>query len=488
LENLGKISLIQSSFQDFSEELLKMPSLKEMHIDNTDLANLIEADFSASQIEELTFCGILTQKFYTVFKKLKKLQSLILYSNELDHIPEQILKQNKLQSLSIIENRLDHVPPDMSKMKNLKKIDFSFNRIDKINFGFETLKKLNSVNLSNNLLRAFPSQILEINGLESLKIDNNLFDDLPEGLFKLKKFKNLDIGTEKKLQLPIVILDWLVSGKNKIVCHSALLKLLDSELYKSSYRELKRELAILHIDDFRKQHKKKLEKLKELILIKDFSTNELAYTKLVDNPCIVYKEGDLIFFWGKLKPDKEIKLAANEKGIKFTKELSEKVTKIVVNPGILDSEDLPMLLEGDRELITESGLWGFLSKDNPPYLLTEAEEAVQKLRDLLRTGNKDNMVLVFEILKNGGIPQSLYTDILKVYLFSKDSMLGNTALKLLRRNAEPGWDIALEKIIHYLEKYDNYSKRYIYISENINPEFVKVNINELLNVMSYYNN
>ena len=488
LENLGKISLIQSSFQDFSEELLKMPSLKEMHIDNTDLANLIEADFSASQIEELTFCGILTQKFYTVFKKLKKLQSLILYSNELDHIPEQILKQNKLQSLSIIENKLDHIPPDMSKMKNLKKIDFSFNRIDKINFGFETLKKLNSVNLSNNLLRAFPSQILEINGLESLKIDNNLFDDLPEGLFKLKKFKNLDIGTEKKLQLPIVILDWLVSGKNKIVCHSALLKLLDSELYKSSYRELKRELAILHIDDFRKQHKKKLEKLKELILIKDFSTNELAYTKLVDNPYIVYKEGDLIFFWGKLKPDKEIKLAANEKGIKFTKELSEKVTKIVVNPGILDSEDLPMLLEGDRELITESGLWGFLSKDNPPYLLTEAEEAVQKLRDLLRTGNKDNMVLVFEILKNGGIPQSLYTDILKVYLFSKDSMLGNTALKLLRRNAEPGWDIALEKIIHYLEKYDNYSKRYIYISENINPEFVKVNINELLNVMSYYNN
>ena len=121
LENLGKISLIQSSFQDFSEELLKMPSLKKMHIDNTDLANLIEADFSASQIEELTFCGILTQKFYTVLKKLKKLQSLILYSNELDHIPEQILKQNKLQSLSIIENRLDHIPPDMSKMKNLKK-------------------------------------------------------------------------------------------------------------------------------------------------------------------------------------------------------------------------------------------------------------------------------------------------------------------------------------------------------------------------------
>jgi hypothetical protein len=228
----------------------------------------------------------------------------------------------------------------------------------------------------------------------------------------------------------------------------------------------------------------KLSHIQELISIKYSFTQDFAYVHAVNNHKLV--EGDVIYFWdtwSKLKND--LKASLSERGVKIATKLSDKVSVVIVSPRILDSEDLIPVFSGNYKLMTDYGLLVSLSEEIP-YLINSDSDMTENLRKLLRSKDLININLALEMIKIGGIPDGILMNMISTVFYSyhkKETI--EKILKYLKRYAEPGWDIVLYKILKTTEKTMHYNERIIYITNNANPAFMKINIFDLYNYNLY---
>jgi hypothetical protein len=181
----------------------------------------------------------------------------------------------------------------------------------------------------------------------------------------------------------------------------------------------------------------------------------------------------------------EIKSSLSDKGVKIATKLTDKVSVIIVSPKILDSEDLIPVFTGNYKLMTEYGLLVSLT-DEIPYLINSEQDMVENLLKLLKSKDLFNINLALEMIKVGGIPDGILVNMVSTvfYSYHKKEII-ETILKYLKRFAEPGWDIALHRILLTLEKSMQYYERVRYIENNINPAFMKINSADLYNYYAF---
>jgi hypothetical protein len=96
------------------------------------------------------------------------------------------------------------------------------------------------------------------------------------------------------------------------------------------------------------------------------------------------------------------------------------------------------------------------------------------------------MKLGFEMINAGGIPNFILLNLVSTLfqdLHRKD--LVEKVIKYLKRFAEPGWDIALYKILQIIESKTYNYNRLRFIERYVNPAFMKIKITDLYNYNRY---
>ncbi|CAG9534317.1 unnamed protein product [Cercopithifilaria johnstoni] len=154
---------------------------------------------------------------HTCLGKASKLKKLILHSNALVHIPEDIGDLKILQFLDLSTNKLDRLPaaigslshlstlllahnkisllPDMSGLVSLQHLDVSHNQLTEFPTSFPSLSKLHTLILNSNHIRELPIEVNSLNdNLKTVNLSDNEIVDLPFLFCNCKKIKTLELA------------------------------------------------------------------------------------------------------------------------------------------------------------------------------------------------------------------------------------------------------------------------------------------------------
>ncbi|VDK67860.1 unnamed protein product [Litomosoides sigmodontis] len=157
---------------------------------------------------------------HTCLGKASKLKKLILHSNALVRIPEDIGDLKELQFLDLSTNKLDQLPkaigflshlstlllahnkisllPDMSGLVSLQHLDVSHNQLTEFPTSFPSQSKLHTLILNSNQIRELPTEVNSLNdNLKIVNLSDNEIVDLPFLFCNCKKIKTLKLTNNK---------------------------------------------------------------------------------------------------------------------------------------------------------------------------------------------------------------------------------------------------------------------------------------------------
>ncbi|XP_029474230.1 leucine-rich repeat-containing protein 40 isoform X2 [Rhinatrema bivittatum] len=185
---------------------------------------------------------------------LENLQRLNSSHNKLKEIPQEMGKLKQLKSLFLQHNVLDQIPECIGQLLNLEELDLANNCLTTIPSSFSCLTALVRLNLSNNKLKTLSSAVSGMKSLKQLDCTSNLLENIPAELAVMASLEQLYLRQNKLCCLPKLhsckLLKELHVGNNQIeMIGSEHLKHLNSivvlELRDNKLKSLPEEVVLL---------------------------------------------------------------------------------------------------------------------------------------------------------------------------------------------------------------------------------------------------
>nr|XP_033772798.1 leucine-rich repeat-containing protein 40 [Geotrypetes seraphini] len=186
--------------------------------------------------------------------ELENLQRLNASHNKLKEVPQEIGKLKSLKCLLLQHNVLDQIPECIGQFQSLEELDLSNNRLATIPNSFSCLTALVRLNLSNNKLKTLPAEITGMKSLKQLDCTSNLLENILPELAGMSSLEQLYLRKNKLHCLPELpsckLLKELHVGNNQIeMLRSEHLKHLTSlvvlELRDNKLKSLPEEVTLL---------------------------------------------------------------------------------------------------------------------------------------------------------------------------------------------------------------------------------------------------
>ncbi|KAM9379426.1 leucine-rich repeat-containing protein 40 [Phaethornis superciliosus] len=186
--------------------------------------------------------------------QLENLQKLDVSHNKLTSIPEELLQLSHLRSLLLHHNQLSHLPDGFGQLVNLEELDVSNNHLTDIPTSFALLINLVRLNLSCNQLKNLPADISAMKSLRQLDCTKNYLETVPSKLATMAALEQLYLRKNKLRSLPefpsCKLLKELHAGENQIeILNAENLKHLNSlsvlELRDNKIKSVPDEIAVL---------------------------------------------------------------------------------------------------------------------------------------------------------------------------------------------------------------------------------------------------
>ncbi|VDN57249.1 unnamed protein product [Dracunculus medinensis] len=147
---------------------------------------------------DLTCVGL--SKLYCHVMNLQNLTNLVLRSNSLVNIPDEITDIKSLKLLDLSHNAITNLPSAMGNLINLCSVNLSNNKVV-----FTNLRSLQILDVSYNNLEEFPST-LPHNTAKILLFNSNCINKLPEEISYLSdQLRTLNLSSNKLRDLPIAL-------------------------------------------------------------------------------------------------------------------------------------------------------------------------------------------------------------------------------------------------------------------------------------------
>ncbi|XP_026639812.1 leucine-rich repeat-containing protein 40 isoform X2 [Microtus ochrogaster] len=147
--------------------------------DQTDLTKLI---ISSNKLQSLS----------DDLRLLPALTVLDIHDNQLTSLPSAIRELDNLQKLNLSHNKLKMLPEEITSLKNLKVLHLQHNELTCLPEGFEQLSSLEDLDLSSNRLAAVPAGFALLSSLLRLNLSSNQLKSLPAEISRMKRLKHLD--------------------------------------------------------------------------------------------------------------------------------------------------------------------------------------------------------------------------------------------------------------------------------------------------------
>ncbi|XP_069718086.1 leucine-rich repeat-containing protein 40 [Phaenicophaeus curvirostris] len=186
--------------------------------------------------------------------QLENLQKLDVSHNKLISIPEELLQLSCLKSLLLQHNELSHLPDGFGQLVALEELDLSNNRLTDIPTSFALLINLVRLNLACNQLKNLPADISAMKSLRQLDCTKNYLETVPPKLATMASLEQLYLRKNKLRSLPefpsCKLLKELHAGENQIeILNAENLKHLSSlsvlELRDNKIKSVPDEITLL---------------------------------------------------------------------------------------------------------------------------------------------------------------------------------------------------------------------------------------------------
>ncbi|GAB1288273.1 Leucine-rich repeat-containing protein 40 [Apodemus speciosus] len=168
---------------------------------NVDIPEEANQNLSFSSTErwweqtDLTKLIISSNKLQSLSDDLRLLPALTIldiHDNQLTSLPSAIRELNNLQKLNVSHNKLKMLPEEITSLKNLKALFLQHNELTCIPEGFEHLSSLEDLDLSSNRLTTVPAGFALLSSLLRLSLSSNQLKNLPAEISRMKRLKHLD--------------------------------------------------------------------------------------------------------------------------------------------------------------------------------------------------------------------------------------------------------------------------------------------------------
>ncbi|KAM4642253.1 leucine-rich repeat-containing protein 40 [Discoglossus pictus] len=144
---------------------------------------------------DLTKLILASNKLQVLSEDIRFLPALIvldIHDNQLSSLPHAIGELTNLQKLNISHNKLEKLPLELAQLQNLKTLLLQHNLLEEIPDELGQLNMLEELDLSNNNLTSISSCIGDLTGLVRLNLSNNKLKTFPDKIAKMKHLKQLD--------------------------------------------------------------------------------------------------------------------------------------------------------------------------------------------------------------------------------------------------------------------------------------------------------
>ncbi|NXX26411.1 LRC40 protein, partial [Nicator chloris] len=186
--------------------------------------------------------------------QLENLQKLDVSHNKLRSLPEELLQLPRLRSLLVQHNELSQLPEGLGQLLSLEELDVSNNQLTAIPTSFALLVNLVRLNLACNQLKELPADLSAMKSLRQLDCTKNYLETIPPKLATMASLEQLYLRKNKLRSLPELpsckLLKELHAGENQIeILNAENLKQLSSlcvlELRDNKIKAVPEEITVL---------------------------------------------------------------------------------------------------------------------------------------------------------------------------------------------------------------------------------------------------
>ncbi|XP_076578731.1 leucine-rich repeat-containing protein 40 isoform X2 [Chaetodon auriga] len=194
---------------DLTKLLLSSNQLTHLSDDIRLLPGLIVLDLHDNQLSSLP----------SALGELQELQQLRLSHNQLRSLPVEVCTLKNLCSLKLQQNLLESLPEELGQLENLSELDLSNNHLKDLPSSLGQLTCLQKLNLCHNKLSCLPDCLAQLKNVKLLDCSNNHLTEIPASLSEMLAMEQLYLR-HNKLQLlpklPAPMLKDLYVGNNQI--------------------------------------------------------------------------------------------------------------------------------------------------------------------------------------------------------------------------------------------------------------------------------
>lgn len=443
LQALEFLSISYAGALKIPASIVQLPALKTLELYDLSEEMYCPEMANLKHLKRLSLRYSKLRKVPDFVFQLTQLEELDLSMNEIAQIPLEIKQLKNLKLLDLSSNQLENLPIELGDLRLLETLDLRNNRLTAIPAIFSNLLALKNLNITNNQLKLCPETIRHCQQLEKFAWMGNPFGDFPLELFYL----NI------KALRPIT--HWGAQRERA----AAVLKVLKN-LKKLGLTTLQKQqlVAIYHNQEAGIQKISRNELLRLLPLTQrtlQFQVRTILYERgakdLVSAP---FQKGAVLLVIGKTTLKKSMLSAELKKyGIKYTAKYNEKVTHAVLGDNV---KDIDSLLGSSIVLLSEQKVQDYLHEMDTPYLLEKGSADalnIEHISSLLLSSDLNNVGLGIELLKGGGVPSELLTELFIIYKLCPDKKKRKDAKELLKLNGSS----ALQKVLKSRKKLTGYS-------------------------------
>ncbi|MEN7548576.1 hypothetical protein AAG747_11685 [Rapidithrix thailandica] len=432
LSNLKNLSLHKVEIEDFSSANCWPENLISLFIHNmigvnkgpdfSTMQNLTKIIWRNQKPSKVNLMGI------SVCKNLEELEV-----KNVD-LHEDLTACDRLRFLKIKGEQLEELPVYLMGMDSIRLLDIKDTQLSRVPEDWSGLKHLVTLSVENNQLKDFSF----LYTLKSSKIDRIIIGDNPisDPLFMLEGTKKLPIETDELQKFAPL-----------------------------SYQETVSFVFGLSKSKFSREEKEwfyhQFQQVPKLTLPHDWSTYRLlralniAYKPLQDiitqrilelsgqqEAEAKLRAGAKVYLEGKFQqPKKEIKAKLETLNLTLCDKWEEGISHIVV--GKRPAMKLPEASYDQVCLLLENQLYRLFEEADPKFLVQEAQEGARQMGEgveqMLQSEEPGTQMVALEMLKNGGVPEPLFIELLLIQKCSKEVALRKAARKLLEAFGPTEW-------------------------------------------------
>ncbi|XP_033107307.1 leucine-rich repeat-containing protein 40-like [Anneissia japonica] len=202
--------------QDVPEEArnVSLDNTEDRWWEQTDLTKLILASNKLLEISnDLRELGALTvldvhdnllTSLPDALGELQQLQRFNASHNKLTSVPDSLWHATSLTVLNLQHNLLTELPAGIGELRNLEDLNLSNNKISVISTSIGGLSRLRVLNLAENSLTSIPYSFGMLKNVVSLDLNNNQLGEIPSEIGRMSSLQQLYLRHNRLTHLPLL--------------------------------------------------------------------------------------------------------------------------------------------------------------------------------------------------------------------------------------------------------------------------------------------